>query len=102
MFDTNFEPLQTEQPPNTDISVINQPNDSLGNEATDLWKQAEMLVESGKQVVTNDILAAAEVMEKVEYFAKQSIEQASSVVDTIIGDDQNIQESPLPPPKGTV
>ena len=77
-------------------------------EAIDLWKQAEQLVESGKQVIVSDLNAAAEVMEKVESYAKKGVDaiesKASNVAANVVGlinENDAVTEAPLPPVLGT-
>ena len=95
-------PGPPQPPPIPDISVNQR------EEAIDLWKQAEQLVESGKQVIVSDLNAAAEVMEKVESYAKKGVDaiesKASNVAANVVGlinENDAVTETPLPPALGT-
>lgn len=95
-------PVPPQPPPNPDMSVNQR------EEAIDLWKQAEQLVESGKQVIVSDLNAAAEVMEKVESYAKKGVDaiesKASNVAANVVGlinENDAVTEAPLPPVLGT-
>lgn len=94
-------PAPPQPPPNPDMSVNQR------EEAIDLWKQAEQLVESGKQVIASDLNAAAEVMEKVESYAMKGVDaiesKASNVAANVVGlinENDAVTEVPLPPVLG--
>lgn len=91
-------PAPPQPSPNPDMSVNQR------EEAIDLWKQAEQLVESGKQVIVSDLNAAAEVMEKVENYAKKGVNaiesKATNVAANVVGlinENDAVTEVPLPP-----
>ena len=86
------------QPPTNPDMVVNQ-----REEAIDLWKQAEQLVESGKQVIVSDLNAAAEVMEKVESYAMKGVDAIESKAANVVGlinENDAVTEVPLPPVLG--
>ena len=94
-------PAPPQPPPNPNMSVNQR------EEAIDLWKQAEQLVESGKQVIASDLNAAAEVMEKVESYAMKGVDaiesKASNVAANVVGlinENDAVTEVPLPPVLG--